>query len=65
MFDRYIVLVMLQVLSPVAARLYNKNGNKPKCGKACSYLEYIVTEMNIFHMRFWTRGSVTLHHTGA
>lgn len=41
MFDRYIVLVMLQVLSPVPVRLYNKNGNKPKCGKACSYLEYI------------------------
>lgn len=23
--------------------------------KACSYMEYIITEINIFHMRFWTR----------
>lgn len=64
MFDRYTVLVLLEILSPVPALSYRKNGNKPKCGKACSYLEYIVTEINIFHMRFWTRGRVTLHDTG-
>lgn len=33
MFDRYTVLVLLQILSPVPALSYSKNGNKPNVEK--------------------------------
>lgn len=68
MFDRYTVLVLLKdPLSCTCAVTQQKDIKKKrrrKCRKACSYLEYIIKEINIFLTRFWTRGSVTLHHTG-
>lgn len=65
MFDRYTVLVLLQILSPVPALSYSKKWQiNQMWQKACSYSEYTITEINIFHMRFWTRGSVTLRRTG-
>lgn len=33
MFDRYTMLVLLQILSPVPALSYSKNGNKPNVEK--------------------------------
>lgn len=64
MLDRYTVLVLLQISSHLPLGRPTAKGNSQKYGKACKYLEYIVAEINIFHMRFWTRGSVTLQHTG-